>query len=187
MLGQAIAAQPEAAPRAGGAPDRAPPAARASVAATVELDVSVHALDVHGTPGVELPPGRVVLEGDLGLEIVERLARARSREHRLVELLEVLAVRGIELVLIDDQTVPTREAIGIMQTNAALGLLLVLLTTWAFLGSRIAVLLSMGIPFSLAGAFAVIYAIGWTINVSILLGVVNGDPDLRNHVCDVVG
>ena len=85
---------------------------------------------------------------------------------------EALAMRGIQLVLVDDQTVPTREAIGIMQTNAALGLLLVLLTTWVFLGSRIAVLLSMGIPFSLAGAFAVIYAIGWTINVSILLGVV---------------
>jgi multidrug efflux pump subunit AcrB len=85
---------------------------------------------------------------------------------------EALAALGLELALVDDQTVPTREAIRVMQTNAALGLLLVLVTTWAFLGSRIAVLLSLGIPFSLAGAFAVIYAIGWTINVSILLGVV---------------
>jgi multidrug efflux pump subunit AcrB len=59
-----------------------------------------------------------------------------------------------------------------MQTNAALGLLLVLLTTWVFLGSRIALLISMGIPFSLAGAFALIYALGWTVNVSVLLGVV---------------
>jgi multidrug efflux pump subunit AcrB len=72
---------------------------------------------------------------------------------------EALAALGLELALVDDQTVPTREAIRVMQTNAALGLLLVLVTTWAFLGSRIAVLLSLGIPFSLAGAFAVIYAI----------------------------
>jgi multidrug efflux pump subunit AcrB len=85
---------------------------------------------------------------------------------------EALAANGITLALVDDQTVPTREAIDIMQTNAALGLLLVLLTTWVFLGSRIALLISMGIPFSLAGAFALIYALGWTVNVSVLLGVV---------------
>ncbi len=35
-----------------------------------------------------------------------------------------------------------------------------------------AILLSLGIPFSIAGAFAIIYASGWTLNVSILLGVV---------------
>jgi multidrug efflux pump subunit AcrB len=85
---------------------------------------------------------------------------------------EVLFENGIELALVDDQTVPTREAINIMQTNAALGLLLVLLATWVFLGSRIALLISMGIPFSLAGAFALMYAFGWTVNVSVLLGVV---------------
>jgi multidrug efflux pump subunit AcrB len=85
---------------------------------------------------------------------------------------EVLFEKGIELALVDDQTVPTREAINIMQTNAALGLLLVLLATWVFLGSRIALLISMGIPFSLAGAFALMYAFGWTVNVSVLLGVV---------------
>ncbi len=79
---------------------------------------------------------------------------------------------GISLNLVDDQTIPTKEAINVMQINAGLGLLLVLATTWAFLGGRMAILLSLGIPFSIAGAFAVIYAIGWTLNVSILLGVV---------------
>ncbi len=100
------------------------------------------------------------------LDLVERIDEYVNTRN------EVLAKTGIELALVDDQTVPTREAIGIMQTNAALGLLLVLLTTWVFLGSRIAVLISLGIPFSLAGAFALVYALGWTINVSVLLGVV---------------
>ena len=84
----------------------------------------------------------------------------------------VLEPTGIRLDLVDDQTVPTKEAINIMQINAGLGLLLVLATTWAFLGGRMAILLSLGIPFSIAGAFAIIYASGWTLNVSILLGVV---------------
>ncbi|MBT6531074.1 MAG: efflux RND transporter permease subunit [Betaproteobacteria bacterium] len=83
-----------------------------------------------------------------------------------------LITNGINLNLVDDQTVPTKEAINVMQINAGLGLLLVLATTWAFLGGRMAILLSLGIPFSIAGAFAIIYAIGWTLNVSILLGVV---------------
>jgi multidrug efflux pump subunit AcrB len=84
----------------------------------------------------------------------------------------LLAPSGIELRLVDDQTVPTREAIDIMQANALLGLLLVLGACWMFLGSRIAVLVALGIPFSLAGTFAVLYAAGWTVNVTVLLGVV---------------
>ncbi|MBT4386085.1 MAG: efflux RND transporter permease subunit, partial [Betaproteobacteria bacterium] len=69
-----------------------------------------------------------------------------------------LITNGINLNLVDDQTVPTKEAINVMQINAGLGLLLVLATTWAFLGGRMAILLSLGIPFSIAGAFAIIYA-----------------------------
>jgi multidrug efflux pump subunit AcrB len=84
----------------------------------------------------------------------------------------LLASAGVELRLVDDQTVPTREAITIMQSNALLGLSLVLGACWLFLGSRIAVLVALGIPFSLAGTFAVLYAAGWTVNVTVLLGVV---------------
>lgn len=79
---------------------------------------------------------------------------------------------GVQLVLVDDQTEITRNALNIMQNNAALGLVLVLFVTWVFLGSRIAVLTSIGIPFILAGAFWVLHNIGQTLNVSVLLGVV---------------
>jgi multidrug efflux pump subunit AcrB len=81
---------------------------------------------------------------------------------------------GVNLVLIDDQTVPTREAIGLMENNAVLGLLLVLVlvTAWLFLGTRIAIFTALGIPFSLAGTFLVLLAIGETLNVTFLLGVV---------------
>jgi multidrug efflux pump subunit AcrB len=83
-----------------------------------------------------------------------------------------LAPQGLKLVLTDDQTVPTTEAIRIMQNNALLGLLLVILVCWAFLGTRIALLVGIGIPFSLAGTFALLYALGYTLNISVLLGVV---------------
>ncbi|QEP45150.1 efflux RND transporter permease subunit [Ectothiorhodospiraceae bacterium BW-2] len=79
---------------------------------------------------------------------------------------------GVRLILADDQTIPTRHAIEIMQNNALIGLLLVVLVTWIFLGSRISLLVSIGIPFILAATFWILAAIGQTLNQSILLGVV---------------
>ncbi|WP_058616516.1 efflux RND transporter permease subunit [Tepidimonas taiwanensis] len=84
----------------------------------------------------------------------------------------VLATQGLQLTLTDDQTIPTREAIDIMQTNALYGMLLVLAVCWLFLGWRIGVLVALGIPFSLLGTFAVLQALDYTVNISVLLGVV---------------
>jgi multidrug efflux pump subunit AcrB len=79
---------------------------------------------------------------------------------------------GFDLMLFDDQTVPTKHAIGVMEVNALIGLLIVLGLCWLFLGSRLAILVSLGIPFSLAGAFAVLYAFDFTLSIPVLLGIV---------------
>ncbi|MBT7952420.1 MAG: efflux RND transporter permease subunit [Gammaproteobacteria bacterium] len=79
---------------------------------------------------------------------------------------------GAEVFLIDDQTISTREALDLMQTNAFIGLVLVLLVTWIFLGTRIALLTSIGIPFTLAGTFLIVSTMGITLNNTVLLGVV---------------
>jgi multidrug efflux pump subunit AcrB len=83
-----------------------------------------------------------------------------------------IAGSGINLVLADDQTSQTRSAISIMQTNAALGLGLVLVMCWLFLGLRIAAMVTMGIIFSIAGTLWVLNVTGNTLNVSVLLGIV---------------
>jgi len=79
---------------------------------------------------------------------------------------------GVELVLADDQTVSTRRALKLMETNALIGLVLVLFVTWAFLGFRIALLTSIGIPFTLCGTFAILNLSGMSVNNNVLLGVV---------------
>jgi len=79
---------------------------------------------------------------------------------------------GIHLVLSDDQTSQTRSAISIMQTNAILGLGLVLVMCWLFLGLRIAAMVTLGIIFSIAGTLWVLELTGNTLNVSVLLGIV---------------
>jgi multidrug efflux pump subunit AcrB len=79
---------------------------------------------------------------------------------------------GVELALVDDQSEVTRHALNIMQTNAIFGLSFVLIITFAFLGFRIAVVTTIGIPFILAATFWVLSGIGQTLNVSVLLAVV---------------
>ncbi|MDP2227769.1 MAG: efflux RND transporter permease subunit [Moraxellaceae bacterium] len=84
----------------------------------------------------------------------------------------LLISQGAKIALVDDQTYPTRNAIRIMESNAIFGWLMVMVVCWVFLGTRIAVLVALGIPFSLAATFFVVDGIGSTLNLTVLLGVV---------------
>lgn len=105
-------------------------------------------------------------EGANTLELVDEVKEYINNRN------ELESVTGTRLVLIDDQTIPTRKALTIMQNNALIGLVLVLLVTWIFLGLKIAVLTAIGIPFILAGTFWILQGMGQTLNVTVLLGVV---------------
>jgi multidrug efflux pump subunit AcrB len=105
-------------------------------------------------------------EGANTLELVERVQTYMDERNALS--LET----GVEMVLIDDQTIATRKSIQIMENNALIGLILVLVVAWLFLGTRIALLTAIGIPFILAATFWVLAGLGETLNVTVLLGVV---------------
>lgn len=117
-----------------------------------------------GQPAVLLSVSKIGFTNTL--DLVGRINDYIARKNTVFE------GTGLRLVLSDDQTVATREALGIMQSNAFLGLLLVLGVCWLFLGSRIAALVALGVVFSVAGAFWLLQASGSSLNVSVLLGVV---------------
>jgi len=100
------------------------------------------------------------------LQLVERLQAFTGERNPL------LAAQGVQLALIDDQTHATRHAIGVMESNAIFGLLAVLVMCWIFLGSRLALLVGLGVPFALAGTFVAVDLIDSTLNLTVLLGVV---------------
>ncbi|NOQ76303.1 MAG: AcrB/AcrD/AcrF family protein [Methylococcaceae bacterium] len=79
---------------------------------------------------------------------------------------------GIQLDIVDDQTVATRTAISMMEKNAVIGLILVMIVTGLFLGWRIAIFTGLGLIFSLMGSFWILSAMGETLNIMVLLGVV---------------
>ena len=100
------------------------------------------------------------------LKLVDRLNEYIEQKNKL------LKNTGLEIILIDDQTQPTRSALDTMQTNALLGLLMVIFVTWLFLGGYIAFFIGIGIPFTLAGTFWVLSVNDQTLNQSVLLGIV---------------
>ncbi|MEJ2534562.1 MAG: efflux RND transporter permease subunit [Gammaproteobacteria bacterium] len=117
-----------------------------------------------GRPAAALSVAKIAYTNTI--ELMERInAYIAEKNAQLVDT-------GTRLVLADDQTTATREAISIMRNNALLGLALVLAVCWAFLGIRIAAMVTLGIGFSVAGTFWVLNVTGNTVNISVLLGVV---------------
>ena len=100
------------------------------------------------------------------IELVSRLEKWVSEQNQLTES------SGIQIKMVDNQTLPTVKAIKIMQSNALIGLALVLFVSWLFLGTQISLLTAIGIPFILAATFWVLSATGETLNITVLLGVV---------------
>ncbi len=90
----------------------------------------------------------------------------------IVEQNNLYKDKGYQLILVDDRTIDTRESIGLMVDNAVIGLLFVLVVTFIFLGTRIAFLTAIGIPFTLAGTFIIINLMGFALSNMVLLGVV---------------
>ena len=123
-----------------------------------------HMVRYEGHPSVMM--GITKKGGTNTLELVERINQYVASKNMLS------TATGVKLALVDDQTEITRNALSVMQNNALLGLFMVMLVTWLFLGTRIALLTSIGIPFILAGTFALLYALDQTLNVMVLLGVV---------------
>ncbi|MBF0159119.1 MAG: efflux RND transporter permease subunit [Magnetococcales bacterium] len=125
---------------------------------------AVHAVRFQGKPAVLLAvtkqPSSNVME--LTRKIRTYIEQRQTLQHQT----------GVAVLLANDSTFLVQHALGIMENNAVLGLLLVLLTCWLFLGSRVAVLVSLGVPFALAGTFALIYAFDGSLNIMVLLGVV---------------
>jgi multidrug efflux pump subunit AcrB len=122
------------------------------------------AVSIDGRPAISMSITKVGYTNTL--DLVDRINTYVEDKNRM------LAGTGIELILSDDQTVKTREALSVMQRNAALGLILVLCVCWLFLGLRIASFVTMGIAFSIAGALWILNVTGNTLNIAVLLGIV---------------
>ena len=71
---------------------------------------------------------------------------------------------GVKIVLTQDSTVKIRDSMRVLGTNLFLGIILVCLLIWSFMGFRNACLTTIGIPFSFLFTIVVMYFSGNSVN-----------------------
>ncbi len=79
---------------------------------------------------------------------------------------------GIQTGLFSDSTVQIRQSIGVLRSNALVGLILVVLILFLFTGLRNALITSLGIPVTFAITFLILEFSGETLNTNTLFGLV---------------
>ncbi|MCP4274769.1 MAG: efflux RND transporter permease subunit, partial [Gammaproteobacteria bacterium] len=79
---------------------------------------------------------------------------------------------GANIKIFYDNTDMLRSRINMLSKNLIIGLMIVFLLLWCFLNVRLSFWAGMGIPVSIAGAMAILWAIGGTINMVSLLGLI---------------
>lgn len=128
---------------------------------------SAEPLDLVAYKGQPAVMVSIIKQSDVNvLEVLSDVKRVIEKENQRIEQL------GYAIHLIDDQTLSTRKALGLMQNNAIIGLFFVMVVTYLFLGWQMAFLTSIGIPFTLAGTFIVLNNLGISVSNPVLLGVV---------------
>jgi multidrug efflux pump subunit AcrB len=82
-----------------------------------------------------------------------------------------LAPRGINLEISSDVTSNIRDRLRILVSNGAQGLVLVFLTMWLFFSFRFSFWVTMGLPVSFLGAVYVMNALGYSLNMMTMVGL----------------
>ncbi len=99
------------------------------------------------------------------LEISEQISKyVRNKQMQLPD--------GANLKVLYDNTEMLRARIDLLVKNGIIGMIVVLLLLWAFLNARLSFWAGMGIPVSIAGALAVLWVVGGTINMISLFGLI---------------
>jgi multidrug efflux pump subunit AcrB len=79
---------------------------------------------------------------------------------------------GAHIKIFYDNTDMLRSRINLLSKNLIIGLMIVFFLLWCFLNARLSFWAGMGIPVSIAGAMAILWAIGGTINMVSLFGLI---------------
>ena len=91
-----------------------------------------------------------------------------------IEAERVRAPQGVKLHLTQDRASIVRDRLDMLIRNGAQGLVLVFLVLWLFFSLRYSFWVTMGLPVSFLGALFILPAIGITINMISMVGLLIG-------------
>ena len=101
----------------------------------------------------------------------DALAISRAVQ-KFVDQKRQILPQGVKLDILYDNTDMLRARIDLLVNNGMIGLSIVFIVLWLFLNLRLAFWAGMGIPISIAGAMAILWAIGGTLNMISLFGLI---------------
>lgn len=104
-------------------------------------------------------------------EMADALVLMDSVKKRLDELRPKLPT-GVNIDFARDMTVYLTTRLSVLETNVYQGLILVLIILGLFLPFRVALVVSMGIPFAMFCVFTTLYLQGYSINLLSLMGFI---------------
>ncbi len=117
----------------------------------------------NGNPSVNLKVTKVV--NGSSVSVVEGVTE-------IVEDARLTSNGGATLTLFNDSTVQIASSLSVLSSNALMGLFLLVLILWLFIGLRNALITALGIPVTFALTFLVLDLLGETINTNTLFGLV---------------
>ena len=79
---------------------------------------------------------------------------------------------GVELKVTNDQAVRIGAILGVLESNALLGMLLVVVALWLFIGWQGALVAALGIPVTFLIAIAAMHWTGQSLNANTLFGLI---------------
>ncbi len=91
---------------------------------------------------------------------------------KFVDALKKELPGNIEVGVLYDRSDMLKARINLLVKNGTFGLIIVFILLWVFLNTRLSIWVGMGIPISLAGAIAVLWVLGGTINMISLFGLI---------------
>lgn len=91
---------------------------------------------------------------------------------RYLEAKQRILPEGALLQLLYDNTDMLRSRINLLLKNGIIGLSIVFLLLWCFLNARLSFWAGLGIPVSIAGALVLLWALGGTLNMISLFGLI---------------
>ena len=95
-----------------------------------------------------------------------------SGTRELVDKASQTIGKGATLTLFNDSTVQIASSLSVLATNALMGLVILVVILWLFIGFRNAMMTALGIPVTFALTFIALDLLGETINTNTLFGLV---------------
>jgi hydrophobic/amphiphilic exporter-1 (mainly G- bacteria), HAE1 family len=103
-------------------------------------------------------------EADDTLDVIDAV-------NAFLEIERQTAPPGIVLAVTSDVSSVVRDRLGLLISNGAQGLVLVMLVLWLFFGFRFAFWVAAGLPVSFLGSVVLMVAAGYTINMLTMVGL----------------